>query len=711
MTQLVAAQEKAQADRKPVPLRGDIQGLRAVAVLLVVAYHLWPNRLSGGYIGVDVFLVISGYLISAHLVREYERTGTIALRRFWSRRVRRLLPAALMVLGVGLVSVVAFMPDTVWAQNAREVAAGTLYVENWVLAFNSVDYLAADNAATIAQHYWSLSVEEQFYLLWPLLIVGIAFLSRASKNRAQFSRMALTVVISAVTVVSLVASVMLTAQEQSSAYFFTHTRLWEFGFGAILAIVGTSRWSKLPISVLLAWLGLGVILVAAFMLDGESEFPGYIALLPVVGATAIIAAGDRQSRVSVDRVLGQRIARFMGDISYSVYLWHWPLIVVVPAMLGHSLGTIDKLLIIVVTVGLAWATKRFVEDPARRSTWLAKPSRSFLLAGLVMLALVAASQIVQAEVNHRTKAAAQSASALSGTECYGPQVLDVGSGCEPIGGERALTPPPGAVAQQNVEATYPGCQASIKGADLVTCVLGAQGDDVAKRVAIIGDSHATHWFPAFDVLGKENNWQVTTYSKASCPFSVALRVLDNEQTDDAQMACATWVEDVTQRLIADPEISAVFTSSYSSAYKFASPTSTVLVDPRIDGFQGAWGPLVAAGKQVVVLGDVPRTVGERIPNCLSDHPNDRAACNTSREAALVDRYQLEAARGFAHPAVASIDLSHHFCDDSTCYAVLGDMIVYRDSSHISAEFTRSLAPYIDDAYATIELNSNHTTDD
>ena len=271
--------------------RPEVQGLRALAVGLVVLYHLWPDRLTGGYVGVDVFFVISGYLITSHLQRELQATGSIQLKRFWARRIRRLLPASLLVLAVSAVGVVALLPATVWMQSARQIGAAALYVQNWALAGDAVDYMAADNVPTVAQHYWSLSVEEQFYLVWPVLILVLARWSwRSRGRRAAPGRGMLVPGLVVLALASLAWSVVATATDRSAAYFVTPTRVWEFAAGALLALLGVARLGPSR--------GAGLALGRAgrdrrvrAAVRRRHAFPGWIALVPVLGTVAVIAAG------------------------------------------------------------------------------------------------------------------------------------------------------------------------------------------------------------------------------------------------------------------------------------------------------------------------------------------------------------------------------------------------------------------------------------
>jgi peptidoglycan/LPS O-acetylase OafA/YrhL len=675
----------------------EIQGLRAVAVLLVVLFHLWPNVLSGGYVGVDVFFVISGYLITAHLYREAATTGTVSLRRFWARRIRRLLPASLLVLAVSVLATVLFLPATVWTQTARQIAASALYVQNWALAADAVDYMAKDNVPTLAQHYWSLSVEEQFYAFWPVLIVGlVALAGRSASRHPAATRTTLIIGLGAVGMISLAWSVLATANSQPTAYFVTPTRVWEFVAGALVTLIVVSREHSERVRGAVGWLGLVAIVTAAVLFDGRSLFPGWIALLPVLGTVAVIVAGTTRSPYAPARWLSLRPMTFVGDISYSVYLWHWPLIIVVPFVTGADLQALDKVGILVGTILLAWLSKVFVEDPMRTKPILtAMPWRSFGFAAAGMAVVVGASVVVSNEIQHRADAAA----AIAATEtptlrgCFGPAALDQANECDTVAGSGALFPPPEVVMLQNTRPAYPGCQQTIAPADVRVCTIGSQDPRPDRVVAVVGDSHATHWFAAFDRLGRERNWKVLTYVKASCPVTTARRLLVDEQTDEGQRSCLEWVEEVRRQIARDEQISYVFSSTFSSAYRYAEDPDHQLRDPRTDGFQDVWRTWVSAGKDVFVIRDVPPTQGGDVPNCLALHPERRLACAT-RADELPDDASADAVVSMHEPRVHLVDLTDRFCDDRRCYPVVGNLIVYSDSSHLTTDYSSALAPYL-----------------
>src|SRR6195952_2764732 len=371
-----------------------VQGLRAIAVLLVVIYHFEPGRLTGGYIGVDVFFVISGFLITQQLSRELERPDRIKLPSFWAKRVRRLLPAALLVLLFSTVATFLIMPLSALTENLKEILASTFYVENWALAANSVDYLAASNDASLVQHYWSLSLEEQFYLVWPILLLGpsIFGVRKLSRTRpgSSFGATgrwnAMIVLVVAASVISLILSIVFTKNDPASAYFVTYTRVWEFGVGALLALIPRLRPTRAWFVNVLGYAGVLAILIAGFTFDRNTPFPGYAALVPVLGTAAVIVSHRSEHRFDIGRVLSTRVPRFFGDISYSLYLWHWPLIVIAPFIPGWGLSIYNRVILFVVAVVLAWLTKKFVEDPTRQwKFWTLRKPRitfSFMLAGM-----------------------------------------------------------------------------------------------------------------------------------------------------------------------------------------------------------------------------------------------------------------------------------------------------------------------------------------
>jgi peptidoglycan/LPS O-acetylase OafA/YrhL len=700
----VAERSEPAAAPPAVPdgFRPEIQGLRAVAVLLVVAYHLYPNRISGGYVGVDVFFVLSGYLITSHLYREAATTSRLSLTRFWARRIRRLLPASLLVLVFSTLLTWLWVPSTLWDQTLRQLVASALYVQNWALASDAVDYSAAGNAPTLVQHYWSLSVEEQLYLVWPVLVLAVLV---ATRGRGEgVLRRRLLAVVAVVAVASFVYSVTATSTDAARAYFVTPTRAWEFGAGALLALAGSHlAWGSGRRAVL-GWVGLGAIVGSGLTYTDSTPFPGWVAAVPVLGTVAVIAAGTAGGPLSAARWLALRPMTFVGDISYSVYLWHWPLIVVAPYVTGHDLRTRDKAAILVVTILVSWACTRWVEDPLRTSPLLVRVPRNAYLGAVVgMAVVVGVVGLLRADLDRSVRESRAAAAdvvdgALTGAEpCIGPAALDAEHRrrhrCGSVAGRDGLLVEPAAVARQNrQEIAYPGCESDLNRAELLTCDLGTTTDP-RGTLAVAGDSHATHWFGALDRLGKDNRWRVRTYTRASCPFTDARRTLPEEPAHRYRL-CRKGNAEIERRLLADRSIELVLVSAFSSAYGWEADGEVGSDDPAEEGFRSLWRRLTAAGKQVVVIRDVP-AVKDRLssPDCLVQHPARPRTCSTSRSEGLTPDVQADAVDG-APAGVHVVDLTDQFCDDERCHAAVGGVVVYRDYSHLSQEYSTLLGPYL-----------------
>ena len=347
----------------PQSTRPEIQALRAVAIGCVVAYHFWPAVLPAGFVGVDVFFVVSGFLITGLLLRDVERFDRVRLRNFYLRRIRRILPAALVVLTLSAVATLVFVPRIEWRPFLQQILSSALYVENWHLARDSQMPARSDLESTPAQHFWSLSVEEQFYLVWPLLII-LALWSAARSGRRRLEIVA--VVLTVTTIASFVHGALLTMEDHNLAYFSTLARAWEFGVGGLLALVPQVVGERLRRTRALAgWVGLAAITVSALTFTDGDVFPGSIALLPVLGTSAVIWGGMPRAALSLAPVAALRPVQWFGGISYSLYLWHWPIIMFTPYITGRPSEAPVMVLLLVLSIAVADASKRWIEDPFR----------------------------------------------------------------------------------------------------------------------------------------------------------------------------------------------------------------------------------------------------------------------------------------------------------------------------------------------------------
>ena len=367
----VSTGEGTQAGRSAqAQFRPDIEGLRAVAVLAVVLFHAGVPGVGGGFIGVDVFFVISGFLITGLLWREVSSSGTVRLSRFYGARARRLLPASAAVGVVTVIASAVLLPPLQVRDVIHDGIASALYVPNMWFVLQSTDYFANDQSASPFQHYWSLGVEEQFYLVWPALIIGTAWLVRLVRQRTAahdtLSKPPYLVVFVVVAAVSFAVSLAVTHTWPLAAFFLMPTRAWQLAAGGLIALTA-SQWHRVPalLASIAGWVGLGVILLTCTLLGTTTPYPGTAALLPVLGAALVIGAGCAAPAQGVGRVLALPPMRAIGRVSYSWYLWHWPVLVLAAPLVGHPLGLAERLATVVVSGGLAVLTLRFIENPLR----------------------------------------------------------------------------------------------------------------------------------------------------------------------------------------------------------------------------------------------------------------------------------------------------------------------------------------------------------
>lgn len=665
--------------------RLDIQALRAVAVLLVVVFHFFPDWLPGGYVGVDAFFVVSGYLITLHLAKELERTGTILLGEFWARRARRLLPASLLVLCAVVVGVALFVPLSLWRQFTREIGAATFYALNWRLAADSVAYSAAENDASPVQHFWSLSVEEQFYLAWPLLLLGAVKVSR----RREASWRGLTrMLLASLLLVSLGYSIWMTEYSARLAYFDTFARAWEFGAGAALALAGLARPRGLR-STLLAWCGLVLLALTAVFYGPKTPFPGFLAALPVLGTLLVLAFGATEGRASVARVLGVPPVTWLGDHSYGIYLWHWPLLVIPRLAVGRSLTVAESLLAIGGTLLLAMLSKRYIEDPVRYARALvqrpAKRTFALVAAGMGAIAAVTYGAWYHYDTTTRFRSPIAERAKREVVPCFGADAEVASPGaCERVPFEDEVIPDPAAAKRDSVKT----CMTDNESADLKVCEFGDV--DGAFVVGLVGDSHAAHWLPALQLLAIEHEIRILTFLKGSCPLSEAERASDSLLRE----TCEEWKEAVEEELDERKEIDALFVSA-SSRNGFVTQPGEDPEQVAVRGYVEAWEELPENIEKVVVLRDIPRPRGD-VTLCLERLEDDEQlddACALPRDESLLEDPAAVAAT--RTPRAVLLDFSDVFCDDENCRPVVGNALVYRDGHHMTATFARTMAPLVE----------------
>lgn len=657
--------------------RPDIQGLRAVAVFLVLIYHIWPQYLPGGYVGVDVFFVISGYLITSLLAKELERDGSISLSGFYARRVRRLLPASLLTLGLVGVATIVLLPVTSWNQNAGEIMASSLYLENWWLAFKSVDYLAIDRAPSPVQHFWSLSVEEQFYIFWPAMMIACFALTRRWYPSSRFKRV-LAAGMMVVVMLSLTWSIVSAYRGNLSAYFSTFTRIWQLAIGGTLAMVHVhARWK--PRLLLAA--GLIAILVSAFIFSDQTVYPGAVALLPTLGGALVIAGGIAWREWIATRWLGSRPVQYVGDISYSLYLVHWPLIVIAKAVMGTALAAWQGWTLLFVSILLAALSKHYVEDRYRPHVTAGQPRvRRTLVIAAVSSMICAGLAYGMGRYSTWDSAGGQNVA----TDYPGAAVLfdpAVAQGMKP----RPFLPALGNVEGDVATAYAEGCIQNIKGVDVKRCNYGP--DDALVKIAIVGDSHAVHWLPALQALAEQDGIKVVGITKTSCNTSGLAP--DHAKLGRPYDECAEWTRNVVAYLNHE-NFDRIILSQSPKHYVagMRDKGSSANAQMIAEAMAKTWGGLKNGKEKLLLIRPTPwqRTL---VRECVAQHPDAMDQC-TGERSTVLQRDAMVRLAGITGYKI--MDFTDLFCAGKHCPAVVGNVFVYRDAHHITATYMRTIAP-------------------
>ena len=608
--------------------RLDIQVLRAVAVSMVVLFHFWPGHFGGGFAGVDVFFVISGFLITSHLVSQKR----IQFAAFWARRARRLLPAAFVVILATLVATHVFVSPALIGDYAREATASVFYSENWVLAINSTNYFA--DGASPYQHYWSLAVEEQFYIFWPLLI---ALLALARK------RMALGIAL--ISLGSFAFAIYETTIQPSFAYFNPLGRIWEFGLGALIATASLPRLgTKLAGALsLVGFSGLG--LTIAFY-NPTLTFPGLPALLPALATALVIFAGRSDLPAWMNRRMAFPPVQFLGEVSYSLYLWHWPLVIIPAFVANGDLSWQARLALIAIAVTLAWLTKKFVEDPIRFAGFLsnARPRRTLLIALAASLVVSGVAQLAIWDSSYLVKANQDYNETLS-------------------------------LAEAKKDASDPGSKCMTKAEDSTPIYCEFGNLNSPKRVLLIGDSHAATHLGAMKQLARVNNWHLVLTYKAGCSFSLI------ERNNTARgTSCLAWNQNLQKHFASEPSFNLVVTANYA-ANRLADIEAPNWNELAVAGYRAAWKPFIARGANITVIRDNPEMTKE-MAACWDTATVDASKCQMPLSRALFPDDAVVAAKGVATVA----DLTDVYCPNAVCPAMIEDTYVYRNKDHISGRF-------------------------
>lgn len=686
--------------------RPEIQALRAFAVLAVVLNHLWPGHLPGGFVGVDVFFVISGYLITSHLLKEATSTGRVRVGAFWARRARRLLPASMFVLLACVAGILLWVPAGQWQIALGQVAAAALYVVNWVLLVQATDYFSSANSPSPVTHYWSLSVEEQFYIVWPLIVLLVFIAAIKLKWRPV---LVLAATITLICAVSLMYSVLVSERAPATAYFSTFTRAWEFGAGGVLAILLARRVLPAIFGTWASWLGWSGLAISIALISPAMAFPGWIALVPVVSTALVIAARTNEQHPNLNNVSGFAPLQFFGGISYSLYLWHWPLIILVPYALGREVGPTWQVGILVLSVLLAWATKKWVEDPARvlpvllrRGSWLTLTATAGAMAIVVGVSLVPTMW-----VENRREAQSETLSRLAfdPPTCFG--ALAAQGDCAE---SHMLQYPDALLATYSdqggeVPGVDPTCSTPPEAPLLSVCVYGPPAAEATRTVALMGDSHAVHYTAALQKLAVTSGWRVVSVAQSGCmPVASDERLVPLWAPDIAEK-CRLWAAEAVDYLADDPDIETVVFSSISREYGYVDGTPTSEQDIH-ESYVHTWQPWIDAGKRVLVIADTAFLQRGDVLACVARADASYDACASSRSSVMAKPDPMvTAARSLSSPMVGVFDPNEYICDEELCHAIVGGIPVFVDHNHLLQAFAMTLAEPLAKAQLQLEGQS------
>lgn len=588
----------------------EIQGLRAFAATLVLIFH--AKFVTGGFIGVDIFYVISGFLITGLLLKELKSTGRISLKAFYLRRSKRLLPASFLVLFATAIFAWLVLPPISRGSIGRDLIATTLYISNYLFAWWQNDYQNLNATPSPFIHYWSLAVEEQFYIFWPLFIIALAKLKSVRKFLIGFSL---------VTVVTFALGVWLTIVSPIWAFYSLPTRAWELSIGALIALLPALRRQSRSLAVV----GAIALIVSAFWFNERTAFPGAYALLPVLGTAALLSSIGAWPQ-PLKWLATNRISVWLGKISYPLYLWHWPVLVLPIALFTRDLFLWERIAALIVTVILADLTTRFVEEPLRLRSF--SPRRVVLSTVTAMsFALLLGFGITQ--------------STTSAILVDGKQVTF-------------------ASIESRPSPYADGCHLNYHQSISPLCEFGKL--DSNKTVVLYGDSHAVQWFPALEKLAVEKGFKLITLTKSACPSIDVVR----ESVGAFKMSnCAAWRQNVIKRLAAaKPDL--IILSSFEHFVPQGDPRN--VKQWWVEGSKRTYQLLKPLASRIVYLLDTPLPK-RNIPDCLASTSADK--CSADSKLGLPQLADFEI-----------IDPAKWLCEES-CPAIVRGNVAYRDASHIS----------------------------
>jgi peptidoglycan/LPS O-acetylase OafA/YrhL len=711
----ISPPQEVQGRRPPqAGFRPDIEGLRAVAVLAVVLFHAGVPGVGGGFIGVDVFFVISGFLITGMLWREVSTAGTVRLGRFYGARARRLLPASAAVGVVTAIGSAILLSPLEIRSVIGDGIASALYVGNYRFALHHTNYFDVEKPPSPFQHYWSLGVEEQFYLVWPALIIGTAWIIRRARrhtgDRATSSKSPYLVVLALVAAVSFALSLVATHTAPSVAFFSLSTRAWQLAAGGLVALMAV-QWRRLPplAAAIAGWAGLAAVLLACTRLGTTTPYPGTAALLPVLGTALVIGAGCAATSRGCGRVLALAPMRAIGRVSYSWYLWHWPVLLLAPPLLGHPLGLAGRLAATAVSGGLAVLTLRLIENPIRFAAPLRRSAIGSLAVGGVATAVavcvgMALLVLVPAPVGRSL--AAQTLTTTLGPPPVGGNIDQYNAAVQhafaQVQGAVAASAslddvpsnldPPLADANPKSEADrtpyWTKCMVEYLQVEQPECAMGDTASPTT--VALIGDSNAWMWVTGFQEVAAQRHWRLELLGKGACPVLDLPTIIYGRKYTE----CDQWSGQTIARLQTEHPKLVVLSISRRYGARYNISAGFTSYDPAwVDSMTRLVQQLRGTGAQVLVLGPIPDPQSV-MPTCLSVHLDDATTCSPLRSVAVNEPGIAAEAAAVKAGGGQYADVTELFCTAESCPAIIGNTLAYFDRKHTTIEYAQLLAPVL-----------------
>ncbi|MGW1542540.1 acyltransferase family protein [Streptomyces sp. NPDC002309] len=648
--------------------RPDIQGLRAIAIMMVVSMHCGILDIHGG---VDVSFVLSGFLIGGQLFAEIDKTGKVSLTKFWARRFRRLAPPmAITILGTAVLSWIYGSPLKFHDFMLDGLSAALSFM-NWRLVETGTDYFANDGSQSPYQHFWSLGIEEQFYVAAPILLVALVWISR----KIFRNRVLVGLLLAAVIGGSFYLGWSQTPENQPLAYFSTHTRIWEITCGVLLALAAplVSRMNS-GLAAVVSWLGLGTLLVTSMLITDETPLPGYAVAGPVLGAVLVIAGGCANPRFGAERLLDNPVFDFVGNVSYGWYLWHWPILVLWPYIVDRDFTLQDRLRVAVLSFLLAVVMHYTVERKFKNNVqWVARPWKGVLTGGFTTAGTAGAMALATiVPLNLVTSSSGSSALAVGYT---GQASVE-----EAVHRTQLSATVQSALPKTSENYATRGCIDNTEVAEFTMrdgCVIGdAEGK---KTIVLMGDSHAWQWNDAYHELGEELGAKVVTMAKGGCSPQV-YRIV-NPDLGREYAECDSWRESAFAELAKiEPDVIVVSNRARREATR--------------EGAEAAFKVFEETGAKLVYMTDTPQP-DRNVPDCLATNTDDISSCNRKQWEALEYTEFRAMEREVAEEHQAHIiDTTSAFCALDVCPTVIGEQVVYFDDSHITSTYSKSLKPFL-----------------